>query len=328
MKKIIPIFLFLVFLLISCDKSPIVELKLSEVHPEGYPTTLADHEFASLVKKRTNGRVIINVYAEGSLYNEESKAIEALQKGEIAFARVSISPVAAYVPELNALQMPYLYESSEHMWNVLNNKIGINFLNDLETSDSGLIGLCYYEAGSRCFYSNKPIKSVEEMKGLRIRVMNSPMMIRMVELLGGIPIVNIGLNDVYTSLQNNVIDCAENNISCYQNNNDYEVAENYILDHHTRIPEILLASSKALEGLKESDIKIIKKCAKETQAFEIEQWNKKESMALNFVRAKGTNIIELSDSEITEFQKAVKPLYDEFGSDYSEIIKNIKNLGK
>lgn len=327
MKKSI-LLLLLVFLLISCEKSPIVELKLSEIHPEGYPTTLADHEFAALVKERTKGRVIINVHAEGSLYDKESDAVEALQKGEIAFARVSISPVAAYVPELNVLQMPYLYESSEHMWNVLNSDIGEKFLDDLEKSDSGLIGLCYYDAGSRCFYSKSPINSVADMKDLRIRVMDSPMMIRMIELLGGIPIVKISLNDVYNSLENNIIDCAENNISCYQNNKDYELADYYILDHHTRVPEILLGSSIVLKDLKERDIKIIKECAKETQNYEIEQWNKKENMALNFVRAKGTNIVELNEDEIKDFQKAITPLYDEFATEYIDIIKKIRKLAK
>ena len=99
-------------------------LKLSEVHAEGYPTTLADQEFARLIEERTEGRIKVEVYSGGQLYGEETGAIEALQLGDIAFARVSASPVASYVPALNAIQMPYLYKNADHMWAVLDGEIG------------------------------------------------------------------------------------------------------------------------------------------------------------------------------------------------------------
>ena len=118
-----------------------IVLKLSEVHAEGYPTTMADYEFARLVEERTNGRIKIEVYSGGTLYGQETGAVEALQVGDLAFARVSTSPVASYVDALNAIQMPYLYNNGEHMWAVLNGSVGQNLLADVEKSGSGLIGL-------------------------------------------------------------------------------------------------------------------------------------------------------------------------------------------
>src|SRR5690606_7389235 len=117
-----------------------IKLKLSEVHIAGYPTTLADQEFARLVKEKTNGRIEIEVYYGGTLYGSEPEAIEDMVIGELGFARVSASPVSEFVPELNAIQLPYLYKNANHMWAVLNGKIGQDMLNKIQTSGSGLIG--------------------------------------------------------------------------------------------------------------------------------------------------------------------------------------------
>lgn len=111
-------------------------LKLSEVHAEGYPTTLADQEFARLIEEKTEGRIKVEVYSGGQLYGEETGSIEALQLGDIAFARVSASPVASYVPALNAIQMPYLYKNADHMWAVLDGEIGQDMLAQIEASGS------------------------------------------------------------------------------------------------------------------------------------------------------------------------------------------------
>ena len=140
-----------------------VTLRLSEVHAEGYPTTLADQEFARLVEERTEGRIKIEVYSGGTLYGQETEAIEALQQGSIAFARVSASPVASYVPALNVIQLPYLYRDGDHMWSVLNGEIGQGFLDAVQASGSGLIGLCYYDGGSRNFYTTKPVHCVADL---------------------------------------------------------------------------------------------------------------------------------------------------------------------
>ncbi len=330
MKKCIALVLTLALALCMATSAlAATTLKLSEVHAEGYPTSLADYEFARLVEEKTEGRIKIEVYTGGTLYGEETGAIEALQMGDLAFSRVSASPVASYVPAINAIQMPYLYKNSEHMWAVLNGEIGQGLLAGIEESKgSGLVGLCYYDAGSRCFYTTKPVKSVADMTGLKIRMQNNQMMIRMVELLGGTGVAGIGPNEVYSAITQGVVDGAENNWPTYQNMGDYEAAKYYTLDHHTRVPEILLASQDVMNSLSEEDQAIIRECAKLTQAYEIEQWAIKEKSSEEIVRAAGAEVIELTPEAYAEFQAAMDPLYEEFGAEYKDTIDAIKALGE
>lgn len=307
-----------------------IRLKLSEVHMAGYPTTLADQEFARLVKAQTNGRIEIEVYYGGTLYGSEPEAIEAMIMGELDFARVSASPVSEFVPEINAIQLPYLYKSSEHMWEVLNGKIGQDMLTKIQSSKSGLIGLAYYDAGSRCFYLTKKITTPKEMTGLKIRMQDNKMMCRLVELLGATPVTGIGPNDVYSSIMSGIINGAENNWPTYHTKGDYKAAKYFILDHHTRVPEILLASESGLKaaGVTPKDLDIIKQCAKSTQEYEIHQWKRMEKESEAAVRAGGAIPVELTPQEQKLFQDAMAPLYKEYGSQYTEIINAITKIGE
>ena len=274
MKKVLSLVLVLV-MVFALSGMAIAEtvLKLSEVHADGYPTALADAEFARMVAEKTEGRIKIDVYTGGTLYGQETEAIEAMQIGDLAFARVSASPVASYVPAINAIQMPYLYKSGAHMWAVLNGDIGQKMLADIETAEgSGLVGLCFYDAGSRSFYLIKEVHNVADMAGLKIRVQNNQMMVDMVSALGATGVTGIGPNDVYASITQKVIDGAENNWPTYQNMGDYEAAPFYILDQHTRVPEILLASKAVKDTIDAADWAIIQECAKATQDFEIQKW--------------------------------------------------------
>lgn len=328
MKKLVTLVLALLMVLSLAGGALAETYQLSEVHAEGYPTSLADAEFARLVEERTEGRIKIEVYTGGTLYGEETGSIEALQVGDLAFARVSASPVASYVPAINAIQMPYLYKSGEHMWEVLNGEIGQQMLADIAESGSGLVGICYYDAGSRCFYLTREVNSVADMAGLKIRMQNNQMMVRMVELLGATGVTGIGPNEVYSAIQTGTVDGAENNWPTYQNMGDYEVAKYYILDQHTRVPEILLMSKAVWDQLSEEDQQIIMECAKETQAYEIEQWRLKEESSEAIVREAGTVVVELTPEAFAEFQEAMQPLYDEYGADYVDIIEAIKAIGE
>ena len=335
MKKVLALVLTLVMVLsIASLANAETVLKLSEVHADGYPTALADQEFARLVAEKTEGRVKIDVFLGGTLYGQESEAIEALQMGDLAFARVSASPVGSYVPSINAIQMPYLYKSAAHMWAVLNGEIGQKLLADIETGvnkdgvPSGLVGLCYYDAGSRSFYLTKEVHTVADMAGLKIRVQNNPMMVAMVEALGATGVTGIGPNDVYASITQKVIDGAENNWPTYQNMGDYEAAPFYILDQHTRVPEILLASKAVKDSIDPADWALIVECAKATQEFEIQKWAEKEKSSEEIVRAAGTTVVELTPEARAEFEAKMSALYETFGADYTDIINAIKEVGK
>ena len=300
---------------------------LSEVHDEGYPTTLADRRFAELVEQRTNGRIKIEVYSRGALYSSETAAIEAMQEGTLAFARVSSSPVASYVPALNAIQLPYLYRGADHMWEVLNGPIGQQMLEGIEASGSGLVGLCYYDAGSRSFYTTKPVRSVDDMRGLTIRLQNNQMMVQMVELLGANGVTGIDPNDVCSAIAQGKVDGAENNFPTYESMGDYEAAPYYTLDDHTMVPELLLASKQVLDSMNPADVEIIKQCAKETQSYEIMEWNLREFTSRRAVEAAGCTIIELSPEQIAEFQERMAPLYSQYGAGYEDVIEQIRNTG-
>ncbi len=334
MKKTIVTLLVLVTLLgtvfaqggSEASAAKTVKLTLSEVHAEGYPTTLADYEFSRLVSEKTNGRIQIEVYSGGTLYGQETGAIEALQIGDLAFSRVSASPVASYVPKINALQMPYLYRDGAHMWKVLDGEIGQGLLADIQISGSGLVGLAYYDAGSRNFYTKKPVHTVADMAGLKIRMQNNQMMVRMVELLGANGVTGIGPNDVYSAITQGTIDGAENNWPTYESMGDYEAAPYFLLDGHTRVPEILLASEAVLKTLDPADVEIIKQCAKETQAYEIQKWAEREESSRAKVLAGGATATQPTAAQLAEFQSRMAPLYQEYGKDYMDIITAIQNV--
>ena len=340
MKKWMTLALALALVLCAATAGA-VTLKLSEVHAEGYPTTLADQEFARLVEERTDGRIKIDVYSGGALYGEETGAIEALQLGDLAFSRVSASPVSSYVPAMNAIQMPYLYKNADHMWAVLNGEIGQKMLSEVQASGSGLVGLCWYDAGARSYYTNKPVTCVEDMKGLKIRMQNNAMMVDMTNVLGGTGVTGIGPNEVYSAITQGTIDGAENNWPTYQNMGDYEAAPYYVLDKHTMVPEILLASEAVLAELDEADVEIIKACARETQEYEKQKWAEKEASSEQIVRAAGCTITELTPEAFAEFQEAMtrpvtgvegiddgKSLYEMYGGAYQDVIDAITAVGE
>ena len=335
MKKLFAVALALVLVLsLASMASAEVVFQLAETHAEGYPTTLADQEFARLVEERTEGRVKIEVYSGSVLADGETTAIEMLQAGTLGFTRVSASPVASYVPALNAIQLPYLYKNSEHEWAVLDGEIGQTMLDAIQASGSGLIGLCYYDSGARSFYITKAAYekgnfAEADLTGLKIRMQNNPMMVRMIELLGGTGVTGIGANEVYSSIQTGVVDGAENNWPTYQNMGDYEAAPVYVLDEHTRVPEILLMSEFVAENiLSEEDVAIIKECAKETQEYEKQKWAEKEESAEKIIRESGCTVVELDAETKAKYEAKMAPLYEEFGSEYTDIIEGIKAVGE
>ena len=334
MKKLFAVALALVLVLaLASMASAEVVFQLAETHAEGYPTTLADQEFARLVEERTEGRVKIEVYSGSVLADSENTAIEMLQAGTLGFTRVSASPVASYVPALNAIQLPYLYKNAEHEWAVLDGEIGQTMLNAIQESGSGLIGLCYYDSGARSFYITKAAYEkgnfeAADLSGLKIRMQNNPMMVRMIELLGGTGVTGIGANEVYSSIQTGVVDGAENNWPTYQNMGDYEAAPVYVLDYHTRVPEILIMSELASMMVSPEDLEIIKQTAKDTEAYEKEQWALKEQSAEQIIRDAGCTIVDLTPEQLAIYEEKMAPLYDEFGAGYEDIIEQIKAVGE
>lgn len=298
-----------------------VELKLAEVHEATFPTTLADAEFARLVNERTGGRIHITVFDNGQLGQDEKAVVEQTQMGALDFARISVAPVAQFARELDVLSLPYLYRDGAHMWKVLSGPIGQKMLGALDKAN--LVGLCYYDAGARSFYTTrKPIKTLADLKGMKIRVQQSKLMMDLVKALGGSP-TPLALGDIYSGLQTNVIDGAENNWPSYISFSHYEVARNFTVDGHTRIPEILVASKAALSKLSKADRDVIAQAAKDSVEFQKTRWIASEKENEAKAKAAGCNITTLDAKELAEFQKAVAPIYGDY-KQYADLIKQIQ----
>ena len=292
---------------------------------EDYPTTMGAYRFAQLVEEQTEGRIKILVTADGGL-GQEGEVIWQMQHGGIDFARVSLSQLSAMDDGMNVLQLPYLYENSDHMWRVLEGEIGDEFMERVKGYE--LVGLSWYDAGARCFYNNlRPITSPQDMEGMLIRVQQADMMVDMVEMLGA-QAAPISYEEVYSSLQRRKVDGAENNWPSYESMNHNEVAKYFTVDEHTRIPEIQLCSKHTWEKLDEKDREIILACARESALYERELWKKREKESMEKVIGEGTVVTELSQEEKEEFRRATEDIYEKYCGAYMYIVEKIRMLGE
>jgi tripartite ATP-independent transporter DctP family solute receptor len=301
-----------------------VVYQLSDNQPGDYPTTIGDNKFAELVKERTGGRIQIDVYHSAQLFDEKS-AIEQIQLGGLAFCRVNAQPLSDFTPALGVLSLPYIFRDEDHLWKVLNGPVGQELLDEMEAD--AMIGLVYYDSGSRSFYNSKrEVKSPEDMKGLKIRVQESKLMMGLVSALGASP-TPMSYGEVFTGLQSGTIEGAENNWPSYYSTSHYEVARYFTLDHHTRTPEVLCMSKAVWDTLSDEDQKIIKEAAVESQAIQRSSWKEYEAKSIDAIRNGGKNTItEVAD--VVEWQKAVESVYStiDLGPKRDEYIEKIKNV--
>jgi tripartite ATP-independent transporter DctP family solute receptor len=295
-------------------------LRLAESHQKNHPTTIGDKEFARLVEERSNGRISIIVYPEAQLGQEKS-IIEQVKFGAIDFARVSTFNVSQFVKELDVIQLPYLYRNVEHMWKVLEGPIGDELLKSIRRSK--LVGLAFYDDGAKNFYSKKEVKSVTDLKGLKIRVQQSSLMIEKITALGASPIP-MDIGGVYNGLLTGAIDGAENNISSYISDGHVEVAKYILLNEHTRVPEILVASSMVMDKLSKEDQELIIKAAKDSAGVQKKASKINEKNSVEKSKSMGVKVTTLDEKALTEFQNAVQPLYDNIGKGYKDLIKRIQ----
>ena len=306
-------------------EGPDYVLTYAENQPEDYATTLGAYEFARLVEAETDGRIVIRVVSDGELGDEE-EIWKQLKLGGIDFARMSLSPLVDDLPKLNVLFLPYLYRDDTHMWAVLDGEMGEEFLAEFE--GSGGKALSWYDGGARNFYTvHGPVRSPEDLEGLRIRIQSSEMMEDLVEALGAVP-VSMAFSEVYAGLQTGVIDGAENHWSSFESSGHYRVAGYYTVDEHSRVPEVQLVSESAWEKLSAKDREILLRCAKESAAYEREMWKRQQEEAERAVWESGCTVIELSAEEKEAFYRCVEPVYDKYCAEYMDIVEKIRKIGE
>ncbi len=297
-------------------------LKASDVHPEGYPTVAAVENLGKKLDSATGGRLSVQMYAAMQLGGEK-EAIEQAQIGAIQLARVSVGTLGPVINDLNVLNLPFLFRNTAHMEKVIDGDIGAELL-DKVTNDpkAGLVALCWMDAGARNLYDTKrPIRSIADLKGLKIRVIGNPMFVDMMNALGGNGVA-MGYDQVFSALQTGVVDGAENNLPSYVFDNHYQAAKYYSLTQHLIVPEILVFSRKTWDTLSKDDQDLLRKLAREAQLDERDLWNKYEMAALEKAKAAGNQIIDISDK--TPFQDAVKPVWDKYGPKFADMIKRIE----
>lgn len=295
----------------------------AENQEENYPTAKGASHFAQLVEQRTNGRIRINVYPNGELGDEPS-VLRQMQYGGVDFARVSVMTMADEVPLLNILQLPYLYEDADHLWKVLDGGIGDEFLAALD--GSGVVGLSWYDAGARHFYSRTgAITKLEDFAGLRIRVAESSLMEDLVRALGAQP-VTVPFSEVYSELETEALDGAENNWPSYASQRHWEVASYITLDAHSRIPELQLCAQSTWDALSAEDQQVLRECAEESSRYERQLWAEAEREAQDAIGTKCT-VVRLSAEEIERFRAAMQPVYDKYGAAHQNLIRRIRQMG-
>jgi tripartite ATP-independent transporter DctP family solute receptor len=252
----------------------------------------------------------------------EKEAIEQAQLGAIQFARVSVGTLGPVIDEVNVFNLPFLFRDIAHMNKVVDGDIGQELLDKVTSNPTAnLIGLCWMDAGARSFYDTKhPIKSIEDLKGLKIRVIGNPIFVDMANALGANGVA-MGYDQVFSALQTGVIDGAENNPPSYVFDNHYQAAKFYSLSQHLIVPEMLVYSKRGWDQLSTADRDLIKKFSRETQADARVLWNKKEADAFDRMKAAGIEVDPIVDKK--PFRAAVKPVWDKYGAKYADWIKRI-----
>src|ERR1700687_4069139 len=269
-------------------------LKASDVHPTGYPTVEAVENMGKKLEKATNGRLSIQMYASMQLGGEK-EVIEQAQVGAIHVARVSVGTLGPVVDDLNVLNMPFLFRDTAHMNKVVDGPIGQELLDKVSNNPAAkLVGLCWMYAGARSFYDTKrPIRTIDDLKGLKIRVIGNPIFVDMANALGANGVA-MGYDQVFSALQTGVIDGAENNPPSFVFDNHFQVAKFYSDSQHLIVPEMLVYSKAGWQKLSADDQALIKKLSREAQADARVLWNKKEADAFDRMKAGGIELDKIT----------------------------------
>lgn len=286
-----------------------VTLRSTDIHPDGYPTIEAVKYMGQLLEQRTSGKVKINVFHSAQL-GQEKDTIEQTRFGVIDINRINMAPFNNLIPATNVPSLPFIFRSVDHMRKVMDGPIGDNLLKEFEKHD--LIGLAFYDSGSRSFYNSKrAINSPADMKGMKIRVQQSDMFVALVQALGG-NATPMPFGEVYSGLQTGVIDGAENNWPSFESTRHFEVSKFYSLTEHSLSPEVLVISKRSFDKFNAADQALIKAAAKESVLKMRELWDAREKASEAKVKAGGAQVNSVDKQP---FIDAMKPVYDKFVTD-------------
>jgi tripartite ATP-independent transporter DctP family solute receptor len=296
-------------------------IKLAHALDTSHPVHKAMEFMVKRIEEKSSGQLKISIYPSQQL-GTEGQCLELVQIGVIGLTKVSAAVMEGIVPEFKIFSLPYIFKNKKHYFNVLDGEVGEELL--VAGEEYWLHGLCYYDAGSRSFYSrDKMISKPDDLAGMNVRVMRSNTAIQMIKALGG-SATPISWGELYTALQGGVVDAAENNPPSFYLSHHYEVCKYYSINEHASIPDILVISSRLWHKLNSEEKKWIKEAAIESSLYQRKLWKESETKALEALKKAG---VKVSYPDKGPFMEKVQAMYDNYKNDkriYS-LIKRIKN---
>lgn len=295
-------------------------LKLGHGLDPSHPVHKAMLFMAERLKEKSNATVELQVFGGGVL-GSETDSIELLQRGALAMTKVSTASMEGFVPKIGVFSLPYIFRDETHYWNVLGSPLGKELLQ--AGQEAGLKGLCYYDSGSRNFYTyQRPIQSPQDLNGMKIRVLSSPRLIELVETLGAWP-TSIPWGELYTALQQKMVDGAENNPPSFYTSRHFEVCKYFSFNEHTRIPDIILMSTPVWQSLSPQVQQWIQEAADESSLYQRKLW--KEFTEESVVKSKEQGV-EFFYPDLKPFKDKAQPLLDKYAQDpvFGSILEKIK----
>jgi tripartite ATP-independent transporter DctP family solute receptor len=299
------------------------EFRAADTQNEDYPTVQALRFMGRQITERTGGRHELKVF-HSRLLGEEKETLEQTRAGAIDLNRINVALIGNIVPAMNVLALPFLFRSIEHMQKVLDGPIGTEMLGSFEPY--GFVGLAFYDSGARSIYNNiRPVRSLEDLRGLRIRVQQSEQMSEMMRALGANP-VELPYGQVLTGLATRLIDGAENNWPSFVTTDHYKHAGHYTLTEHTMSPEVLVISLKAWETLSPDDRKIFREEALRSSQYMRERWRDLEDQSRK--RAEAAGVLIVTDIDKKPFEAAMTGIYDNAlrDPDSAKLIERIRKV--
>ncbi|ARU89933.1 TRAP transporter substrate-binding protein [Pseudomonas sp. M30-35] len=295
-----------------------LEIKFAEIHPAGYPTVVAEEAMGKKIEEASNGDITFKMFSGGVL-GSEKEVVEQTQIGAIQMTRVSLGIVGPVVPDVNVFNMPFVFRDQAHMRKIIDGEIGQEILDKITNSEFNLVALAWMDGGTRNLYSKKPVRKIEDLKGMKIRVMGNPLFVDMMTAMGANGIA-MDTGEIFSALQTGVIDGAENNPPTMLEHNHYQNAKYYTLTGHLILPEPIVMSKETWNSLSAEQQALVKKTAKEAQLEERKLWDAKSAASEEKLKAAGVEFITVDKKP---FYDATAPIREKYGAQYADLMKRI-----
>ena len=296
-----------------------LEIKFADIHPAGYPTVVAEEQLGKTLVAESNGGLTFKMFPGGVL-GSEKEVVEQAQVGAIQMARVSLGIVGPVVPDVNVFNMPFVFRDQVHMRKVIDGEIGDEILAKITDSEFNLVALAWMDGGTRNLYTKKPVRKIEDLKGMKIRVQGNPIFIEAFNAMGANGIA-MDTGEIFSALQTGVIDGAENNPPTLLEHNHYQNAKFYSLTGHLILPEPIVMSKITWNKLTPEQQVLVKNTAKAAQIQERELWDAKSASSEAKLKAAG---VEFIDIDKKPFYEATASIRDKYGAPYADLIKRIE----